>query len=99
MQAQHSQGMKYWNTLFEKFLPNHSLFFLQYFFQLFRLLNAALSSNDGSNSALYRCLLIFQIFNFFRKNRQKLRGVKAVYAIQEDCAVVVRNEKTVPGLQ
>ena len=99
MQAQHSQWMKHWNTLFEKFLPNDSLFLLQYFFQLFRLLNAALSGYDGPNSALYRCLLIFQIFNFFSKNRQKLRGLKAIYAIQKDCAVVVRNEKTVPSLQ
>ncbi len=99
MQAEHSEWMKNLHTFLKHFLSHYCLLISQDLIQFFCLLNTRFSCNDWPDSALDRRLFVLQVLYFFGHYRQKLGGMEPINAVQEDCTVVVRDQKTVPSLQ
>ena len=98
MQAEHPKGMQDSYGLLHHLLTD-PLIFLECPIELLNLLNAAFPGNDGSHSLLDRCTLIFEVLNLLRKDWQILRWGQTIDAVEEDRAVVVWDQETVPGLQ
>ena len=98
MQAEHPERMQDSYRLIN-YLLTDSLIFLECPIELFNLLDATLPGNNGSNSLLDGCTLIFEVLDLFCKDRQILRWGKPIDAVEEYCTVVVWDQEPVPGLQ
>ena len=98
MQAEHPEGMQDSYGLLDDLLAD-SLIFLEGPIELLYLLYAAFPGNNGSHSLLDGCTLIFEVLNLLREDWQILRWGQTIDAVEEDRAVVVWDQETVPGLQ
>lgn len=63
------------------------------------LLDAAFTSDDGTDRRLDGCLYSFEVVYFFGEDRQELGGLQSVDAIEEHSTVIVGNQVGVPSAQ
>jgi len=77
----------------------HLVLFLKVPVELLDLLYATFSSDNGSDSLLNGCLLVFKVFYLLRYNGQILWRGQPIYTIEKDCTMIVWDQEPVPGLQ
>lgn len=101
MEAEHTKRVEDVHALFQQ-LGTYSIWakrILQNIVHFLYLLQTTLSGDDCADCVLNWSFFLLQLFNFFCDNRHVLCRRKAVYTVQEDCTVVVRDEIRVPRLE
>ena len=101
VQAQHPQRVQDVYTLLHELLVVGVEVgsFLEHAVKLFHLLDAGLPGDDGPYGVLDGRLLVLQVLYLLSNDRHVLVGREAVDGVEEDGAVVVRDDVGVPGLQ